>query len=164
MKNLTIGKRITIGFASVIMIAVILGSFAYNRLIAIQSHSERITKQCIPTLEQAARARKNALESTQIVYKHIGSSDKEDMARLEAALAAGSVDNGIAYETLERLITSEKGHAALDRVKAARSESIKPARKCLWSAASQPTTPPPTPWPGASWTRPAPSTLSHSRH
>ena len=122
MKNWTIGKRITAGFASVIIIVLVLGIFAYSRLVSIKSHSDEITKQSFPTIEFAYRAQKNAKDSGQIVYQHIGSSDKEDMARLEAMLAAGSADNTLVYEGLEKLVTSEKGRTLLDAVKSARAD------------------------------------------
>jgi len=44
----TIGKRITFGFACVIIIVAALGAFSYSRLAAISTHSDQITKQTIP--------------------------------------------------------------------------------------------------------------------
>jgi methyl-accepting chemotaxis protein len=138
MKNWTIGKRITIGFASVIIIAMTLGAFAYIRLIAIQSQSDRITKQSLPTIELVYRAQKNAKDSAQIVYKHIGSKDKEDMKSLEASLSTGSADNAIVYEELEKLVNSDKGRGLLDLVKTARTEYNQNREEIL--AASRQTT------------------------
>ncbi len=122
MTNWTIGRRITIGFASVIIIALALGVFAYTRLVNIKVHSDQIINQSIPTIELVYRAQKNAKDSAQIVYKHIGSINKEDMSRLEASLNAGSTDNTVVYADLEKLVTSEKGRALLDLVKTARAE------------------------------------------
>jgi methyl-accepting chemotaxis protein len=123
IKNLTIGKRITFGFASVIIIALALGIFAFTRLIAISGHSDRIAKQSLPAIEMVYQVQRNAKDQVQLIYKHIGSVDKADMAQLEATMAAGSVDNGKLYDALDRLITDANGRALLDKVKIARAEN-----------------------------------------
>jgi len=125
MKHWTIGKRITVGFASVIIIALVLGGFACLRLVAIRGHSERIAKQSFPGVEVVYRIQKNTMDQVELIYKHIGSSDKEDMARLEAGLVAGSADNSKAYDELDKLITTEQGRALLDKVKTVRAENIR---------------------------------------
>ena len=120
--KMTIGKRITLGFASVIIIAIALGAFAYTRLLAIKSHSDQITKESIPTLKLIYRVRKNALDSDRIVYKHIGSDDKADMALLETSIQAASTDNAQVYGDLGKLIVSEKGLSLMEQVKSTRTE------------------------------------------
>jgi len=124
MKNLTIGKRITLGFASVILIALILGGFAYTRLIAIHSHSDQIAKTSIPAIELVGRAQKNSVRIGQLVYKHIGSANKEDMAKLEAELQAVSAENNAIFDQLDKLITDEKGRTLLDKTRTARTEYV----------------------------------------
>ncbi len=122
MSNWTIGKRITVGFASVIFVALALGAFAYTQLVTIKDHSDEVTKRSLPTIELVYRAQKNAIASNQVVYKCIGSTDKADGANLEASLSTGSADNAKVYEGLEKLIVSEKGRTLLEQVKEARNE------------------------------------------
>jgi methyl-accepting chemotaxis protein len=123
MKNMTIGRRITLGFASVIIIALALGLFAYTRLVIISGQSDQIAKQSLPAIELVYQAQKNAIDQGQIIYKHIGSSDKEDMARLEAGLSAGSADNAKIYDSLDKLVTNVAGRALLDKVQTTRAEN-----------------------------------------
>jgi methyl-accepting chemotaxis protein len=125
MKNWTIGKRITAGFISVIVIVLALGGFAYTRLVAINHHTDHIAKQSLPTVELVARAEKNAMDYDRIVYKHIGSSDKDDMVRLEAALKADTADNTQVYQDLGNLVTDEQGSKLLDATKTARANYVK---------------------------------------
>ncbi|MGA2751161.1 MAG: methyl-accepting chemotaxis protein [Verrucomicrobiota bacterium] len=125
MKNWTIGKRITAGFASVIIVALALGAFAYTRLSAIANHSARIASQSFPSVQLVLRAQKNIIDYNQIIYKHVGSQSKEDKERLDADLAAVSADNTKVYEELGALVTSEKGRNLLDRTTAARADWIK---------------------------------------
>jgi methyl-accepting chemotaxis protein len=123
MNNWTIGKRITAGFAGLIIITVALGAFSYERLVTIRNRSERLAKESLPTIELVYQAQKNAKDQVQLIYKHIGSSDKTDMANLESAMAAGSVDNAKVYDELGKLVTSERGRALMERVTAARAEN-----------------------------------------
>jgi len=123
MKNWTIGKRITFGFASVIIIALVLGVFAYTRLVVIGGHSDHIAKQSLPAIELVFQAEKNAKDQVQELYKHIGSSDKEDMTRLEVSLATASADNAKIYDALDKLIIDANGRALLDNIKTVRSEN-----------------------------------------
>jgi len=124
MKNWTIGKRITAGFASVIIITLALGGFAYTRLVTIRNHSDRVAKLSLPTVEMVSRAQKNAKDYDRLVYKHIGSADKEDMSRLEVEISVDSADNAKIYDELGKLITEENGRALLDKTKTARAEYI----------------------------------------
>jgi len=123
MKNWTIGKRITAGFAGVIIITLALGIFASTRLVTIRDHADRIAKQSLPGIELVYQAQKNAKDQIQLIYKHIGSSDKEDMARLEAAMNAGSADNAKVYDELGKVVTSEKGRELLDKIQTVRAEN-----------------------------------------
>ncbi|MGD0815352.1 MAG: methyl-accepting chemotaxis protein [Verrucomicrobiota bacterium] len=121
MNNWTIGKRITVGFAGVIIIALALGAFAYTRLVIIKDQSDRVAKVSLPTVELVGRAQKNLKDYDKIVYKHIGATDQKDMALLDAEMAADSADNTKIYEDLGRMVTDERGMDLLEKTKTARS-------------------------------------------
>jgi methyl-accepting chemotaxis protein len=124
MKHWTIGRRITLGFASVIIVALALGLFAYTRLVAISGNSDRITRQTIPNIELVYRAQKNAKDNDGLVYRHIGGNSRDDMVQLEAALHDNHVDNEKIYAELDKSITDDTGRALLDKVKAARAAYV----------------------------------------
>ena len=48
MKNMTIGKRIIIGFSAILLVVLGLGGFTYQLLIQIKGHSTKITHDCLP--------------------------------------------------------------------------------------------------------------------
>jgi methyl-accepting chemotaxis protein len=122
MKNWTIGKRITAGFASVIIIALTLGGFAYTRLVAIKGHSDQIARKSLPTFELIAKGQRNVRQYETILYKHIGSVDKEDKTRLEGNLQAITVDSTKIFTELDEFITDEKGKALVQKTKSTRAE------------------------------------------
>jgi methyl-accepting chemotaxis protein len=128
---MTIGKRIGAGFASVIIIALALDTFACLRLATIRHHSDEITKQSLPAIELVYQVQKIAKDNVQIIYQHIGSTDKADMAQLEAKLAAGSVNNTKFYDQLDRLVTSEQGRALIDKVKTVRAANSRSREQVL---------------------------------
>ena len=131
MTNWTIKKGITGGFACVIFIALALGVFAYMRFIAVKGHSDRITEVQFPAIERVYRAQENAKDAEQVIYKIIGSSDKEDRERLEAALKADSADNVVVYGDLERLITDAASRELMEKVKASRAAYIQSREQVL---------------------------------
>jgi len=131
VKKFTIGKRITLGFASVILIALALGGFAYSRLIAIHSHSDQIAKASIPTLELIGRVQKNAAILDLLIYKHIGSASKEDMAKLETDLGTVKAGNDQIVDQLDKLIANEKGRELLEKTVAVRAEYTKAREEVL---------------------------------
>jgi len=74
MKNLTIGKHIALGFASVIIITLALGAFAYMRLLAISSHSDHIAKTSLPGVELVLGMEKNLRVNCSISSKTCASN------------------------------------------------------------------------------------------
>jgi methyl-accepting chemotaxis protein len=120
MEKWTVGRRITVGFAGVILIAAGLGAFAYTRLMAISDLCDRIAYQTSPSVQMCDQLEINAKGSLQKVYQHVGSGDKQDKARLEEDVASTAVRNTKAYEDLGKLMTTGKGVELLEAVKVSR--------------------------------------------
>ena len=124
MRKWTIGKQITAGFASVILITLALGAFASTRLMTIRGHSDRVARFSLPTLELVFRAQRNVAEFEEAVYKHIGRTDADDMTRLESDLATLTADNTKIYEELGRLVTEPRGVQLLGETQLARTAYV----------------------------------------
>jgi methyl-accepting chemotaxis protein len=122
MKNWTIGKRITLGFASIIAIFALLGASGYSLLTAINGHSEHVARQTSPTVQLCDQIGMKARDSAQAVYKHLGSSDREDMARLDEQIKAGAVENTKTMEKIEQLNANEKYRDLLASIRTAQAE------------------------------------------
>jgi CHASE3 domain sensor protein len=50
MNNWKIGTRIAAGFAAVILVAIVLGLFAYGRMGAIEQSSRQISANSLPSV------------------------------------------------------------------------------------------------------------------
>jgi methyl-accepting chemotaxis protein len=125
MNNWTISKRITVGFACVILITLALGFSTYARLLTIRDHSDHISKQALPAVELVSRAQKNLLDSDGMVYKHIVASDPADKARIEERIKTDSADSSQVFAALGKLITDAEGLQLMDQVKAVRVDYLK---------------------------------------
>ena len=84
MKNLTVGKRIILGFASLILIAVALGAVAIVQMSGVEKGSERLANAYVPEVEVANNIERNLMMT---MYANRGYASTEDNALYEEARA-----------------------------------------------------------------------------
>lgn len=125
MTNWTIGKRIILGFTSIIVISLILGLFAYTRILAINQSSNIIADQAVPIYENASLVKYNLTACTMMVYQSLLLNDKNEIEQLKAKMAALSESNTKAFGELEARLTKDSERTMLDKVKANRPIYIK---------------------------------------
>jgi len=121
MKNWTIGKRIFVGFATVLLILAALGIFARLRLSAIRQDAKDISGD-IPSLEAVAGLREGVKDNLILVYKHIYSSSPEDMGRMEAQLKAQGEANAKTIEEYEQKASSKEARDLVTQLKSCRED------------------------------------------
>ena len=121
MTNLSIGQRISAGFAAVIAIAAALGIFAYTRIGVIDAGATNLAAHRLPSIYLAGQVQNNAQANVGLVLRHVMSKDAQEMGRIEAELASRSANNSTLLPQYENLISSEKGRALFDELKAART-------------------------------------------
>ncbi len=118
MKNWTIGKRISFGFASIILIAVALGLFAYSRLIAISTHAQDIVGDALPGVYAIGQVEALVRQNQVVTYKHVISDSKEEMAQLETEIATVVQQMDKVLANYEKTITRAKDRELFERIKA----------------------------------------------
>src|SRR5690242_5376098 len=90
MKNLTIGRRITIGFACTILCALALGLFAYAQLHSISVAAAQITSnKSLPALYSVGRMESLAHEIGTLSLKNLLTHNEELKNGFEAKIHAG---------------------------------------------------------------------------
>jgi methyl-accepting chemotaxis protein len=87
MKNWKIGKRITAGFAAVIVVAGALGLFAYTRVSAIERSATDITTDALPGITTLGQMQNNVHRSMALLLQNIILTDRGEIARVEADIA-----------------------------------------------------------------------------
>ena len=108
MKNWKIGTRISAGFGVVILIAMILGLFAYNRIGVINVSSTDISENSLPSVYVIGQMQANAETSYGLVFQHALSSDQQAMASIEEQLQGIRSSNSELTARYEKLFSNDK--------------------------------------------------------
>jgi methyl-accepting chemotaxis protein len=103
MNNWKIGKRISAGFAAVIMITILLGAYAYSRILTIEHSKEAISSNYLPSVIALSHIEANSFRAVDLMVKHAHSNSAQEMDGLESqinALKASSQKSFDIYEAL----------------------------------------------------------------
>ncbi len=123
MKNWKIGKRITAGFGVLIAIAMALGVFAYSQIGRINKSSFDVSGNALPSVELMGQVHSNTHYMLSLILQHIISTDKEQMAALDAEIRALRTSNGQALAHYEKeLITNDEDRRLSGALNAARTD------------------------------------------
>ena len=108
------------GFAAVILITVLLGSFAYSRIGNISRTSNDISNNSLPSVYLMGQMQKNAEQIMRLILQHILSSDKQEMAGLDQLIQENRSQNADALAKYEKeMVANDKDRELLREVKAA---------------------------------------------
>ena len=124
MKNWKIGKRITGGFAMVILIAAVLGFFAFVKLRDIRTFSTNISGPVIPSIVAIGNIESNARDNYANVLAHVIASNPEEKSRIEKEIQVARASNAAILEHYQQLAIDERGRALFVAMQGARSEFI----------------------------------------
>jgi methyl-accepting chemotaxis protein len=119
MKNWTIGKRITFGFTSVVLIAVALGLFAYRQLSAIDADARAIVGDALPGVFMIGQVESLAWQNQVAIFRHIISDSTDEMARIDLEIAAVAKAIDQTLTNYEKTITRARDRELFGRIKAA---------------------------------------------
>ncbi|MDE3155286.1 MAG: MCP four helix bundle domain-containing protein [Acidobacteriota bacterium] len=86
MSNWTIGKRMIVGFAAVLTVAICLGGFAYSRLMSIDTHAQKITGDSLPGLILLSDIRADIKDERGLVLDHILAETPQEQASVEGQM------------------------------------------------------------------------------
>jgi len=142
MKNWTIGKRITFGFAVVLVIMLILSVFTRTRVGIIQKGTVAVAQSSIPGLEFLTDAKEAANDIRVQTFKHIFSDSSSDMDQLEAKMnedAAQVTKDLDAFEAIaspESKVLLEQVKVLREKYRTVRGEILKDSRSATNAEAS----------------------------
>src|SRR5690349_13138055 len=90
--KLTIGKQVSGGFLVLMLLAVGLAGFTYTRISDINKEAHAATDDCIPGIRDASAIETLTTANYGRLWQHIATTDKEQMARIEADMSATSAE------------------------------------------------------------------------
>ncbi len=124
MKNWTIGKRITLGFASVLTLFVTTSIASMAMLKRVKTSEDVIVNQALPSLEKAARIKSAAGEIQIGVLRHILARDPADKAIFETRMGELREKNQRYLDQARALNLSREGKEKLEAIATARSAYV----------------------------------------
>ncbi len=108
MHNWKIGKRISAGFAAVILVAVSLGVFAYSEIGTIHQSSTEISEDALPGVYLLGQIQGHVQELKDLVLEQALADDKTEMARLDTEIQGLRAQNAEMSRAYEKLIKEDK--------------------------------------------------------
>ncbi len=85
-KNWTIGKRLTLGFAGVILITLCVSIYAFTRLEAIQSQATALANDSLPGVVLMGQIAALGEREVALVLQHIKANDDQEVQKLDLEL------------------------------------------------------------------------------
>jgi len=143
MTTWTIGRRITLGFAGMIAITILLGAFVLQKTRTVNAHFRIVADEEMPTQRSATAIKARANDILACMYKHIFSSSPEDMTQLEARMGDLARANDADMKIIQELLNSDADRATYAQVeaslakwRAARAATIEKSRAARSAADS----------------------------
>ncbi len=86
MNNLTIGKRLIIGFSGIILITLCLSLYSFTRLESIQSQASSLGKDSLPGAVLMGQIAMLSEREVSLVLQHIKANDSQEVEKLDQQL------------------------------------------------------------------------------
>ncbi len=139
MKNLTIGKRISLGFALVILISAGIGVFAIVRLAGIHTQTEELEKDHLPGLYLLGQIQFHAQAEASQGLQHLFNDSPAEQARFEAEILAHKAANAEFIKGLGSSIFEDKERAMYGGLTNSRTQYLTSCDKALELSRTQKT-------------------------
>jgi methyl-accepting chemotaxis protein len=130
MKNWKIGLRISAGFAAVIAVAMALGIFAYSQVGRINASANDVARNSLPSVSVMGKIHSNTEGIMRLILQHAISNDKQEMASIDAEIAANRTDNGQLLARYEKELFSNDEDRRL-------FAALIDARKAFWAVGDE---------------------------
>ncbi|MBI5685467.1 MAG: methyl-accepting chemotaxis protein [Verrucomicrobia bacterium] len=124
MSNWTIVKRVTAGFAVVIIIAAGMSVFSIFRLDAIQTQTSEIQQDHLPMLLLAEQLQRHDGENSLYVHTYLHESDPADRAKLDKDIEANRTVASDLIKGLNAIMVDAQEKQIFGKFLSARTESL----------------------------------------
>lgn len=121
MRNWKIGTRISAGFAAVIVIAVMLGVFAYTEVDDIEQNSTAVAENQLPRVYLVGQIQKNIELTFSLGLQHAMSTDARRTADTERQIQAIRSRNSDDLAQMEKMLVTQQGRDLFRDLGAARN-------------------------------------------
>lgn len=118
--NMTVGKRITLGFGATTAVVLALGLFSYYKLIAIDRDATKIAVDCLPGTALIGEVGNNIRENYLAVFKTVVAGNAEEKALGMAGITGRIAAVTKSIEEYKATITTDRDRELFAALGAAR--------------------------------------------
>jgi methyl-accepting chemotaxis protein len=130
MKNWKIGIRMAAGFGVVIVISAILGIFAYTRVSLINTNTDNIVVNSMPSIYVIGEIAANQQRLNVLLLRHAGTIDAQEKARINTEIETYRSQNSELIAHYEKDLTYDDRDKELFK-------AIDEARRAFWSGGDE---------------------------
>jgi methyl-accepting chemotaxis protein len=134
MSNWTIGKRLTIGFAAVVILASGIGAFTLVKLATVRTSATAIAADALPGVVDMGRLYEASLKEYAATLRSVVAADETARRKAETVIAEQAKAVEAALDSYEKAIVRSDDRALFDPIKAARGELVTAQRTLLASS------------------------------
>ncbi|MGF1633592.1 MAG: methyl-accepting chemotaxis protein [Phycisphaerae bacterium] len=121
--TMTIGRRVSLGFAGAVLVTAVLGGYCYQQLSSIDHEVDLLANDSLPGLQSSGNMRIIAGDSLSHVLKHVIAETPEAMTAIEAEMADLAAEKKKTLDTYDATITLDEDRQMFDAL-AARREAF----------------------------------------
>jgi methyl-accepting chemotaxis protein WspA len=131
MKSLTIGKRLSLGFAGVILITLCVSLYAFTRLESIQGQATVLANDSLPGSVLMGQIAALSEREIALVLQHIKANDTQEVQKLDQGLQENHEKIGVLFKDYETTVFGSDEIARFQRLKSTYSAYAAPLEDVL---------------------------------
>lgn len=121
MRTWTIGKRIIVGYATILLATIAIGIFAHTRLNVIKHYSDDLTSNDLPGIVGLTRLQSNTILANAYLLKYILSTEASEFVAIDQKVKEIGEENSRLAKELELSVTNAEERALYEKVLATRA-------------------------------------------
>src|SRR4051794_1353556 len=114
MKNVSIGQRIVLGFATIILVVAAFGVFTHLQLRAISRHSTIVTRDCLPGINLVGQMEFLANEMATFLLKDLMTKNEDLRAEFAAQIQTNLQKMAALTSSYGQTVAAAKGRGLFD--------------------------------------------------
>lgn len=114
--RMTIGKKLGIGFMTIVLLIIVMGAVGNAKMIAIGEHAEDIQSVSLPSVQMLGEIKANLIEIERLALRYIKESDAAEKAEMETRMNETVSSLQAIQAEYDSLIEDEVQQASLDRL------------------------------------------------
>src|ERR1700737_2404144 len=131
MKNWTIGKRLTLGFAGVVLITLCVSIYAFMRLEAIQNQAAALANDSLPGAVLIGQIAALSEREVGLAMQHIKANDAQEVQKLDERLRDNHEKLSTLFKAYESTVFGAEESQRFQRLNTSYSAYLNPLEEAL---------------------------------